>query len=149
MSAYKSRILLIRFAKTFPFILCAIIASAYTECLFSLVYSKYIMYDTTVLLYTPINWWFAQYYEYTMVAIIISTIMSFAMETCIYNKIAIVYALCNLLLKSVITFELDEHGIYTIVIINILVSTFITYKGLTIFINNLKLTNNGKLEKKR
>lgn len=107
------------------------------------------MYDSTALLYTPINWWFAQYYEYTMVTIIIAMIMSFAMETCIYNKVAIVYALCNLLLKSVITFELDEHGIYTIVILNILVSTFIVYKGLTIFINNLKLTNNGKLEKKR
>ena len=133
---HQSRIWLIRFAKVFPFFLCAIVMLSYIEDLFALYAESYYSVDDYTILYKPISWFIGEYFVYNWYTIITATIFSFAFETCWYNKASIVYLCFNAWERDYFfTIELYPECIYAICIVNILVAGYLTYKGVQILVN--------------
>lgn len=128
----KARVLLIEIGKMLPFIICSIVALSYVENLRSLIMTDYVLFDDSIVLNKSISWWIGQYFEYNITTVVILLIISVAIETCRWNKLACLYLGIGLAEKSYFDFELDIETIYCICIINIIASTYLTYKGIKI-----------------
>lgn len=129
----KARLLLIRFAKMFPFILCVLVCISYLESLSSLLLERYSIMEDSVCLYKPISWSIGTLYVYEWRAILVATVLSIAFETCLWNKLGIVYLVINLFEKYVFfRIELYEYVITMICIVNIIISSFLVFKGVKI-----------------
>lgn len=128
----KARVLLIEIGKMLPFIICSIVALSYVDNLRSSIMTDYVLFDDSIVLNKSISWWIGQYFEYNITTVVILLIISVAIETCRWNKLACLYLGINLIEKSYFDFELDIETIYCICIINIIASTYLTYKGIKI-----------------
>ena len=132
---YKSRIFLVRFAKTLPFILCFIVAISYTESLYALTFESYYAYGDSVVLYKPLSWFIGEYFVYNWYTILAATVLSFSMETCWYNKACIVYLCINAWERDYfMTIELEPTYIYIICLANVIVAGYLTLKGIKILL---------------
>ena len=133
----KSRRTLIRLGKMLPFIICSIVLIGYTESLIALIREDYLIQDGCVSLNTPISFWIAKKVMYDWIVITVVTIISFAIQTCYWNKLAIIYLALQLMVKyyteQVI---LEQEQVYIIIAINILLSGFFTFKGLYLLFKN-------------
>ena len=134
----KIRKLLIKVGKVLPFVICFITCLNFIETAFATATSDFLVYDGIVIPNTPISFFIGQYFEYNVQMLAVLIIISIAIETCIYNKLACVYLGVNLAEKSYFDFELDIWQIYTIATINLLVSGYFTYKGIRILTNSQK-----------
>lgn len=129
----KIRRLLINLGKVLPFILCFVLLIGYTESIISLAFDNYLNYENYLTLNTPLSFWIALKFKYDYLTLFIITIISFAIETCKWNKLAILYLLMQLWEKDYFfTIELYKEYIYLICMINIIVCTFFVFKGITI-----------------
>ena len=127
---YKSRVALINIGKVLPFIVCAIVFVGYTETAFSLVTNDYIVWDGNIIPNTPITRFIGLYFEYDIIMLVILLTISVAIETCYWNKLAIVYLCIQLYEKNYFqSMELYTETIYIIAVANIIVSGFFVYKG--------------------
>ena len=131
---YNARISLIRIGKVLPFIVCFIASISYFESCLALCTENYILYDSYVILNKPISFFIGQYFEYNLQMLVVLCVISVAIETCIYNKLACLYLGVNLLEKSYFDFELDIWQIYIISILNLVISAYFTYKGIKIML---------------
>ena len=131
---HQSRILLIRFAKVFPFILCFLVTISFSETLFAMLIESYANLDGCVIPNKPISWFIARQYEYGIYSVIFALALSIAFETCIWNKLSIAYLTFALFEKSYFDFEMDVWLIYVICLANILVAGYLTYKGIRILL---------------
>lgn len=127
---YNARISLIRIGKVLPFIVCLVASISYFESCLALCTENYILYDSYVILNKPISFFIGQYFEYNLQMLVVLCVISVAIETCIYNKLACLYLGVNLLEKSYFDFEMDLWLIYGICTVNIVISTFLIYKGI-------------------
>lgn len=131
--AHRTRIALIRFGKTFPFVVCAIVLISYLENINSLANEDFIIYDGYAIPNKPISYLIGSYFEYNALFLSFLTIVSFAIETCIYNKLAIFYLAINLYEKSYFANHIYDNNIYYIVaIINAIICALFCYKGIKI-----------------
>lgn len=129
----KIRRLLINLGKVLPFILCFVLLIGYSESIISLTFDNYLNYENYLTLNTPLSFWIALKFQYDYLTLFIITIISFAIETCKWNKLAILYLLMQLWEKDYFfTIELYKEYIYLICMINIIVCTFFVFKGITI-----------------
>ena len=126
------RRLLIQVGKVLPFAVCFLIVINYAETAFTLATNDFLMYDGIVIPNTRISFFIGHYFEYNLQMLAVLCIVSIAIETCIYNKLACGYLGINLLEKSCIDFELEPTTIYIICLANIIVAGYLTYKGLRI-----------------
>lgn len=132
----KSRVCLIRLGKIIPFILCFVVLISYSENIFSLITHNYLLYEDVYVLNKPISFFIGSYFEYNLQALVIITIISFAIETCKWNKLAIVYLGFQLLEKHYFaTVELDIWFYFIVSVLNAIVCAFFMYKGVRIFKN--------------
>lgn len=130
---YKTRQTLIVIGKQLPFIVCFIVLISYAECLHSLYTKDFVYYHGFFVLNKTLSWQFGTYFEYNAVSLAILTIISYALETCLWNKLAIDYLALQLLEKNYfLTIELNEQTLYAIIITNIAVSALLTTKGMII-----------------
>lgn len=129
---YKFRRLLIRIGKVVPFVLCLLVCSNYTETLLALLTNDYIEWSGVIILNTRLSFFIGNYFEYNVQMLIVLCIISIAVETCIYNKLACVYLSVNLIEKSYFNFELEPTYIYIICTLNIIAAGYLTYKGIKI-----------------
>lgn len=134
----KIRALLINIGKVLPFILCAIIFISYTETLLSLATNDFVVCGDSLIPNKHLSWLLGVYFEYNLQLLFVVTILTFAIKTCIHNKLALGYMYINLAEKSYFDFELDIWQIYVISILNLIISAYFTYKGITIFLKNAK-----------
>ena len=132
---YKTRTLLIQIGKILPFVVCFIAAISYFESGIALYEECYIIYDNAVILNTPVSFFIGNYFEYNIQMLVVLCVISVAIETCIYNKLACLYLGVNLLEKSYFDFELEPYQIYVIIAVNLLASGFFVYKGIRIVTN--------------
>lgn len=140
MIANGFRRLLIRVGKSLPFVACAFLLEHYFECMLAIVSNDYVMYDGSVILNTPVSFFIGSHIEYNIQTLVVLVIISFAIETCIYNKLACLYLGVNLIEKSYFSsIELCIAYICAIALANTLASGFFTYKGIVI------LTETGRL----
>ena len=95
--------------------------------------NKLVLFDENVYLYKPISWSIGEYFKYDFVSLFVFIVLSYAIETCIYNKLACLYLGVNLYEKSYFsTIELYPEYIYIICTTNILISGFFVFKGIKI-----------------
>ena len=128
---HKARIWLIRLGKILPFVVCFIVMLSYSESLFNLATNNLSNWNGVVIPNKSISWLISQYLEYNLQMLVLLCIISIAIETCIYNKLACAYLGINLFEKSYFDFELEPTAIYIICIANILVAGYLTLKGIT------------------
>ena len=127
---YKSRVALINIGKMLPFIVCAIVMVGYADTLFSLTTNDFVVWDGNIIPNTPISRFVGFYFEYDIITLVILLTISVAIETCYWNKLAIVYLCIQLYEKNYLTsVELYTETICIIAFANILVSGFFVYKG--------------------
>lgn len=127
---HKTRATLIRIGKVLPFVICLIVLISYAESCIGLYKHDFILYDDYAIINKPISFFIGNYFEYNVQMLIVLCIISIAVETCIYNKLACVYLGVNLIEKSYFNFELEPTYIYIICITNIIVSSYLIYKGI-------------------
>lgn len=125
----KARIFLIRIGKILPFVICGLVFISYAESILATITQDYILYDDYALLRKPISFFIGQYFEYNLQMLFVLVVLSIAIETCVYNKLACAYLGFNLLEKSYLDFELETTTIYIICVINIVITSFLCYKG--------------------
>jgi hypothetical protein len=126
----RFRRLLIQIGKVLPFVVCALVAINYTETAFALATNDFLMYDGIVIPNTRISFFIGHYFEYNIQMLVVLVILSIAISTCIYNKLACAYLGINLAEKSYFDFELEITTIYIICLANIIVAGYLTYKGI-------------------
>ena len=126
-----ARRLLINLGKLIPFLLCMIVMIVYIECLYSLIIYDYLLYGDFVVLNTPISFAIASYFEYDYLIVAITLIISLAIEACKWNRLSILYLALHLLFKRwVERVELEPHIIYILCFANIIICSYLIYKGL-------------------
>lgn len=127
------RRLLIEIGKMLPFICSFILLVSYFECLFALITLDYVHYGDIVVLNKPVSYTIAKVFEYDWVFVFVTTVISYAIETCYWNKLAILYLVLHLVFKSTIQeYTLDEANIFILSTTNVLISGFFVYKGIKI-----------------
>jgi len=125
----RFRRLLIQVGKVLPFVVCFLVVINCAETVFALATNDFLMYDGIVIPNTRISFFIGHYFEYNLQMLVVLVIISIAIETCIYNKMACAYLGVNLIEKSYFDFEMDLWPIYIICMVNIIISTFLIYKG--------------------
>lgn len=133
--ANSARRVLIRFGKAQPFILCFVVCIAYMEVVFALSCDSYLHFYDCVIVDTPINFFIASIVEYDWFVVIVSLMISLAIEVCKWNLYATFFLIVHLWEKSYFDFELEPTTIYIICLANIIVAGYLTYKGIKILIN--------------
>lgn len=129
----KVRVALINVGKSLPFIVCFVVLISYSESCYALFAQDFVLYDGSYVLNKPISWFLGSIFEYNIQLLVVITVLSFAIRTCIYNKLALLYLYINLLEKSFfISIELYIEQIYIVVVVNIIICVFLVYKGIKI-----------------
>ena len=129
------RRLLIRIGKILPFVLCFIVCISYTESL----YGNIIVYGDISFIETPISFFVAEYFEYDLLSLVVMLTISVAIETCYWNKLAIIYLCINLYERNYFaTTEISEEAALLFAILNIITSGFLAFKGIYLLIHNKK-----------
>lgn len=131
---HQSRVLLIRLGKVLPFVVCSVVMLSYAETIFSLTMDNLTNWNGSVIPICSISWFIGSYFEYNIQMLAVLCIISIAIETCIYNKLACIYLGLNLIEKSYFDFELEPTYIYLICFANIIVAVYLTYKGIRILL---------------
>ena len=127
---------LIRLGKIAPFVLCFIVCVSYMEDVYALFTNSYMEFADGVYLYKPISWAIGNQLEYNISHLLVLCVLSIAISTCLYNKLACAYLGINLAEKSYFDFELEPTAIYIICLANIVVAGYLTYKGIKILIQH-------------
>lgn len=131
MSAHSFRVLLIRLGKLLPFIITFLVSISYIESAWALATNSLAEFNGEVVLYKPISWFIASCFEYNIYVLGLVIVISLAVETCIWNKLAILYLMAQLLEKEWLQHvELDEFNAYILIATNIFLSLLLVYKGL-------------------
>lgn len=131
----KARRFLIQTGKVLPFIICFVVFVGYVETLWAVYTEDYLEYNGFLTLNTPISFYMASIATYDILVLFVCLITSIAIETCIWNKLCIVYLLFQLGEKSLFqTVELYAEYICVISILNIIVSGFLVWKGLILIV---------------
>lgn len=121
---------LIRIGKMLPFVVCFLVCINYIESMCGVLFENYIQYGNINILNTRLSFFIGQYFEYNIQMLFVLVVLSIAISTCVYNKLACAYLGFNLLEKSYLDFELEPTTIYTICITNIAISGYLTWKGI-------------------
>ena len=129
---HQTRIPLIQLGKALPFVVCLFAFVLYTETLFALSTSDFVSCNGNIIPNTPISWFIGRYFEYNVQTLVVLCVISVAIETCIYNKLACLYLGVNLWEKSYFDFEMEIWQISVICTLNIIVSLYLVYKGIKI-----------------
>jgi hypothetical protein len=128
----RARILLIETGKTLPFVFCLVVTVSYCENLHSMITDDFVLYDGSFVLNKPVSWFIGQYVEYDMVTVVILLVISVSVETCVWNKVSILYLSVQLAEKEMfISTEFSTAVVYVICVINIAISGYLTYKGMS------------------
>lgn len=130
----KTRITLIHIGKVLPFIVCFIVFLSYVEDVFALSFGNYIVFSDGVYLKKPLSWFIGEYFKYDIITLSVLVVLSIAIETCMWNKLSCIYLGVNLIEKSYLDFELEPTTIYAICAMNVIVSGYLTYKGIKILL---------------
>ena len=136
---YRMRVALINTGKMLPFLICVVVFVSYAESAFALATSDFLDTDDAIILNKPLSWIIAYYFRYNIVTIVVLTILSYSINACKWNKLALLYLAIQLYEKEYfLTIELDAFVIYIICVVNMLVCSFLIYKGTTNLLKNAK-----------
>lgn len=127
---YWARTTLIRIGKALPFLICGLLLIYYIECLACVHLECYSLFGDTYIPSTKISWYIAKVFEYNVQTLFVMAIISISVETCFYNKLCVLYLSVNLILKHYLDFEVEIWLFNCICILNIIVCSFLCFKGI-------------------
>lgn len=128
--SHKLRIVLIHVGKIVPFLICFLVLISYSEDLFAMTRDDYVSFHCYVIPNKPISWFIGSYFEYNMQTLVIITIISYAIQACKWNKLAIAHLAFQLYEKDYFNTHIYENNVYYFVIaINIAIALFFVYMG--------------------
>lgn len=111
--------------------MCFLVSISYAENIYSLANEDFVMFDGYYVLNKRLSWMIGGIVEYNLFAVLIMAACSIAFNTCVWNKLAVVYLAAQLIEKKVfISQELYTEQIYAINAINIILCILLIYKGL-------------------
>jgi hypothetical protein len=131
----KARYGLIRMGKVLPFVVCGIVCISYIEDIYALLSNNYMNFADGAYLSKSLSWFIGNYFTYDIVMLFVLVVLSIAIETCYWNKLACLYLGINLLEKSYFDFELEPTTIYIICTLNMIIAGFLTFRGLKILLS--------------
>lgn len=129
---HNARILLILFGKAVPFILCTIVAISYFECLKALMTCDYLEFSDGTYLNKPISFLIGSVFELDLPTLLFLAIISVAVKTCKWNKMAILYLAFQLYEKHYFATHqwLNEDYYFLVIAANLAICLFLTFKGI-------------------
>ena len=128
----SSRILLIELGKFAPFLICFLVFVSYIESLYAIVTNDYLVYEDCYVLNKPVSWFIGKYLTYNITTVFVLAVVSVSVETCIWNKLCVVYLALQLVEKKIyMQVELEEHVVLLIILINIIVMFILLVKGVS------------------
>ncbi len=127
----RTRITLIQLGKVIPFVICFVVLVSYCENVYALLSNNYIEFMDGVYLNKPISWFIGEYFTINYPVLFLVVVLSFSIETCIYNKLACCYLFVNLYEKSFFVYHEYCNEVYCVVsITNIIVCVYLCAKGI-------------------
>ena len=137
MFALKARYALINVGKMLPFVMCFIVCMSYVENLYALMSESYLVTPHYTALCKPISFAIAGIFEYDWGVVAVLVIMAYALETCYWNKLTVLYLLLHLIFKNYVQdIVFDETEVYIVSIVNAAISFFLSYKGAEILVKH-------------
>lgn len=129
----RARKQMIYLGKVLPFLICMIVAISYLECLKALFAWDLLEFGDGVYLNKPISFFIGKYFELDVPTLAFVTIISIAIRTCKWNKLAILYLAFQMFEKSYFATHAWDNieGYYIVAVLNILVCSYLIIKGLT------------------
>lgn len=132
---HRSRVVLIQIGKALPFFISLLVMVSYVENTYAMVTNDIVVYGGCYVLNKPVSHFIGNIFEYDVLIVIVTLIISFAVETCVWNKLCILYLALHLVFKHYIQeIELDDCQVYVISTVNIVISGFFCYKGIKIYV---------------
>ena len=124
---YKAERLIVKIGKAIPFILCFVVLIGFIETAYS--YSREIYEDGQ--LYKPISWLIGDIVRYDWLTIVAMLSLSYGLNNCWRNKVAIFYLIFNLIQKHIIeSITMNSTLIYYYIVFNITILVVILFLGL-------------------
>lgn len=119
--------------KVMPFLLCFVVFIGYVETLIWVIVGHSVVYGNNVVICSYFSIAIGSVFEYNYMTVIAIFILSVAIETCYWNKLAVLYLLFHLVFKTYIQdVELEDTEICILSIINVISSGFLVYKGIKV-----------------
>lgn len=119
-----------------PFVVVALTAISNIEAFISLTIGSYAEYNGAVILYKPVSWFIGDVFKISLAWIFVLLVLSIGVEACKWNRISIAYLLCALWQRNYFAEkEVDETVFGVVLLINIIISSFLVYKGVKILIS--------------
>ena len=128
----QARILLIRFARVFPFAICVFVIVSYIEAIYSISFSDYsfIASEHCFIPTKHLSWIIGNMYTYNMWTVFVALFLAVCFETCLYNRLSIVYLMLNLMQRRIfLNIEVTETTAIAVSLINIVCAMYLVYKG--------------------
>ena len=117
--------------KVLPFLLCFVVFVGYVESFVLAVMNECFVYGSDNIICGRFAMYVGGVFEYNYLTVVSMFIISVAIETCYWNKLAVLYLLLHLVFKAYIQdIELEEDEICILSIINVILSGFLVYKGI-------------------
>lgn len=137
---HRSKVVLIQTGKALPFFISLLVMVSYMENTYAMINGNFVFYGGCYVLNKPISHFIGNIFEYDVLIVVVALITSIAVETCMWNKLCILYLALHLVFKHYIQeIELDEYQVYVISTINVVISGFFCYKGIAIWLKNIKI----------
>ena len=120
------------FGKSCPFLLCFIVLFSDIENIIAITTCNVVLCDGVLIYNTPISFMIGNCFEFDIVFLLLILLVSFSIETCIYNKTAIFYLILILYRKSYFETHdaFSDNEYICILVICALISMFYILKGM-------------------
>lgn len=127
----SARRTLVNIGKILPFAICFIVLISYAESIYAMASENYIDYEDYVSLNKPISVFIGSILEYDWITVTVLAILSVSLETCVWNKAAVIYLLANILFKKYIEdVEISVVDVYVFSVLNMTICGILITKGL-------------------
>lgn len=108
---------------------------SYAESLVAFATDDFVLLGDDLIPRKTVSWLIGSFFEYSYFHVAVLTILSVAIQTCVWNKLACLYLFLNLIEKSWFESHVYTITIYTCVCIaNIAVCMLVLWKGMRIFL---------------
>lgn len=127
----SARRILVNIGKLLPFVICFIVFTSYAESFYAMATSSFIDYEDYICLDKPISIFIGSLFEYDWITVAVLAILSVSLETCVWNKVAVLYLLVHIIFKKYMEgVETDAVLVYVLSTLNMAICAVLITKGL-------------------
>lgn len=129
--SHNARVVLINIGKILPFVLCFVVCISYAENILAILFNNIAVYGDCYTFNKPVSHFIGRFFEYDLLSVVVTLIISVAIQTCTWNKLAVLYLALQLMFKiGVADMELSLTEVGIMSAVNVIISAFLVYKGI-------------------